>query len=142
MSDAERETTFELTDKGLVAILVTRERGEVFSRVKVDISQFTIYDIACRKGKEARDDKFEVDDNELIDANELHTFYSGYLSDDLDRVQAAIKNKRYRLVSRETYDVRRLSEDEVESFDTGNYGVVSVGDKQVRFVSLKEGKIA
>lgn len=142
MSDAETETTFELTSKGLVTILVTRERGEEFRRVKVDISQFTIYDMVCHKGKEARDDKFEVDDKELIGANELHSFYPEYLSDDFDSVQAAIKNNRYRLVSRGIYDVGELSETEVDPFDSEKYGITSVDGDLVRFVSLKEGKIA
>lgn len=138
MSDEERETTFELTSKGLVATITTREI-ELFSRVNVDLSQFAISDMVCRRGYEARDDKFEVDDRELIYANSIHS--PGYLRDAIGSVQAAIKGNQYRLVSRETYDVRELNEAEVKPFSLENYGVTSIEENRVRFVSLREGEI-
>lgn len=140
MSDVPRETTFELTEKGLVATLITRE-SEVFSRVKVDLSELDIFDITCHRGAEAIRDRFEVNGRDLIDANEFHSFYPRNLRDEVGNVLAAIKGRKYLLVSRETYDVGELSEAEVKPFDHEYYGVTSVEGNRVRFVSLKEGKI-
>ncbi|UCD03972.1 MAG: hypothetical protein JSW73_05565 [Candidatus Woesearchaeota archaeon] len=120
---------FDITENGLLV--------RIFKKVDVDLSKYKTLDVICHIGGEHRKDRFTADGMELIDATNIH---KGLSCDNTSEVQAAIKDDRYLLVSKEEYTLKQLNEGEdIGIFTKGDYGAIMYKDR-IRFVSLNHGK--